>query len=372
MRNHDLLVRGAAVLSLVGLAAIAACSSDDSTDDGYQGDDAGASSPDSGKDSAGGDTGSHDATPGADTSTPDTSTPDSSGTDADQDTGTDSGPLVDSGTDSGEDAGIDTGAPDTGIDTGVDAGEDAGIDAGEDAGEDTGAPDGGQDADVPDTSVIDSGPPVGFTNPVQIDVGSTFNANTIVTTATGGPTLTPLDGAGNSNDFPTQAKATALGATGVGLPNDGFFASNGTTIPNVQLRWSDGSNTMNSIVVAANLGTTYQFNVPSAQYEQLQIYATGGNGSSTLSYTITYATGTPTTATTPIPDWCIPGPLATGEYSLATVHRVSGGNNLDTSIRCGLYAINLNPDAARAVTQVSFSASGSATSYLVFYGATAW
>jgi hypothetical protein len=209
--------------------------------------------------------------------------------------------------------------------------------------------------------------------------GFNFNAHTVVGTATGGVTPSPMDGTGNNNDFPTQSEANAIVAGAAGLPDNARFAGDGVYIPPVQLGWSNSVNANDTILVSGTTGTTFTVTIPTAAYHQLQIYATGGNGGSTLSYTLTYTTGAPSAGSITIPDWCLPGALDSGSYPgtyvLASVYRVNPFHTpatLDQNIKCMAYAINLNPDTTRALTQLSFSDSGSGTAYLVFYGATAW
>jgi len=278
-------------------------------------------------------------------------------------TAPDGGPTEDSGPLTHEDSG--------GIDAtpkGVDAG-----DAGLDATIGDSAPDGNA-ADV----ITDSGPSTSLTNPVQIDMSSLFTnygVNTVVTTAEGGVVLTPMDGTntqeGDNNDFPTLAEVTALGGT-KGLPNDAFFPTNNITIPNVQLAWNNSFNGLNSIVAESSAGTTFTFNVPPAQYSQIQLYATGGGGASTLNYSVMYADTTSTNATLSLQDWCVGGD-GTGQYVLVGVTRVQSGITLNTQYLCNIYALDLNPDTGKVVSSVTFwDSGGTLSTYLVFYGATAW
>jgi hypothetical protein len=223
---------------------------------------------------------------------------------------------------------------------------------------------------------VDSGPAdaSSFTNPLQIDVKALLTFNTVVTTATGGVALTPVDGPNlGGRNFSTEAEAQALNDAGIGLPNTAFLPATGTTIPNVQLAWTNASNVGNSLVVPSNAGTSETFNIPEGNYSQLQIYVTGSNGSSTLNVTLTYASGNPLTAnsTLTIPDWCLPGTLPAGVYTLASAQRVKK-MMLDTTTTCSIYAIDLNPDPTRALTKVAFVAQGVSGQYVVFYGATAW
>jgi hypothetical protein len=214
-------------------------------------------------------------------------------------------------------------------------------------------------------------PAVTFTNPLSIDVHALLASNTVVTTAPGGVRLSAMDGSGG-HDFPTHAEAIALDPAGIGLPDNAFFPSNGQTIPNVQLAWTNAKNVGNSLVIPSSAGTSQAFDVPMGQYGHLQIYATGANGASTLLVTLTYASGAPPSAnsTVTVADWCTPGALPAGQYSFAVSQRVKG-QMLD-SARCNIYAIDLNPDPARFLSRVAFVALGSAMAYVTFYGATAW
>jgi hypothetical protein len=273
----------------------------------------------------------------------------------------------DSGPDSS--ASSDTGSNDGG--TSDSATEDDG--AGADTGTQTGTgndPDGGGDAEH---DALAQPPTVSFTNPLQIDVKALLPFNTVVTTATGGVGLTPIDGTLGGRDFPTRAEAVSLSGTGVGLPNNAYFPSVGMTIPNVQLAWTNATNQGNSLVIQSIAGTSETFDVPLGNYSQLQIYATAANGSSTLNVTLTYTSGNPVTAssTATIPDWCVPGALPPGVYTLATAQRVQ--NMMINPTLCSIYAINLNPDSTRALSKVAFVAQGTSSyQYVVFYGATAW
>jgi hypothetical protein len=217
-------------------------------------------------------------------------------------------------------------------------------------------------------------PTVSFTNPLQIDVKALLTFNTVVTTATGGVGLTAVDGSGNGgsgNDFPTHAEARALGGAG-GLPNNAFFPATGMTIPNVQLAWTNASNVGNSLVLQSLAGTPEAFEIPAAEYSQLQIYATGAYGTSTLNVTLTYASGNPLTTSSiaTIPDWCAQGPLPIGVYALTSTLRLR--NMMLEPMLCSIYAINVNPDPTRALTRVAFVPQGTSGQFVVFYGATAW
>jgi hypothetical protein len=375
-----------------------------------------------GFDDGGSDSGTADSTVGPDSQAPDSSRlPDTGAQDAGtldtgisetsmDGTGVSDGPVegaaeggeTDSGEDSGhEDAGNDSGHEEAGTDGGHDGGEtDAGMDSGPieasvdsgqaDAAEDGGSTDAGPDGaqtedggtDASDSGAPDTGsdaPTYSFSNPLQVDVSSILNVNTIVASVSGGMALTPVDGPGGATgyDFPTLAEAMKLTDAGAaGLPNDGIFATNGTTIPNVKLSWNDDQvhpiSTSNTVIFSGTAGTAVAFNVPQAKYNQVQIYATGGNGSGSLSITLTYTTGTPVVTTMALPDWCATTASA-NEYALGDrVARVQNGTVYNPNPLCGLWAIDLGPDTTRELTSVSITDTGAANSYFAFYGATAW
>ncbi len=290
--------------------------------------------------------------------------------DAGPDASTPDATLVpEAGPASGEDGGPAdaTGVVDAGASDGSTSPSDAAVDA-SDAGTD-GGPAG-----------VDGGPT--FENPLQIDVRAIFNANTVVSTADGGIPLTPMDGSGTSdnNDFPTQSEMSALGQSlQYGLPDDAFFPANAPTTPSVQLAWNNASNlTENSLFAPSTLNQVFTFNVPPQPYLQVQVYATGAAGASTLNFTLTYADGSTSSSLT-LPDWCDQSQPAGGEFFFAAVYRVENGNTAGVTVLttpvCRIYALNLNPDHGRTLVSVSFKdqvLSTNSTANLVFYGATAW
>jgi hypothetical protein len=72
-----------------------------------------------------------------------------------------------------------------------------------------------------------------------------------------------------------------------------------------------------------------------------------------------------------LPDWC--GNPRANEYPLGNrVGRVQGGNLYNPNPPCGLWAIDLGPDATRTLASVSITDTGAGNSYFAFYGATAW
>jgi hypothetical protein len=292
----------------------------------------------------------------------------------------DAGPVVDSGSDAITiDAGLD--AADAGVDA-TDSGthpQDAGVDAHDAAIDAADASDGAVvdvivPIDAPVDAPVDSG--YSFTHPIQIDASSLFNVNTVATTATGGPALTPTDDStpAADNDFGTQTKMTQLNASGIGVPDDAFFASNGSTIPNVKLAWNNAYNNLNSLLVTSIAPASHTLKIPPGSYAQLQVYAMSTEGPSTVSFSLTYADGPAPAASYVFPDWCVGSLTAPGTYVLTRADRAQyNGTNFNGDHLCSIFAFDMNPDPARTLVSLSFDVAQTTNeSYFLFYGATAW
>ena len=373
------------VLGVTGAAAVlgVGCSSDNGG-----GDDTTDASTD-----AVADTGKHDAT--SDTGHPTTD----SGQDAGQDTGSDdqdssSDATTDATTDGGVEASVDGGT-----DGGVDA-ADAGHDAGADTGADTGPADAGSDvvdagpvdtgvadtgtADATDGAInidagldaaidtgidtgigIDAATPYSFANPLQVDVSSVLDVNTIaMAPAVDAGALTPMDGSGY--DFLTAGKGALIGCKG--LPDTALFPASGTTYPQVQLHWAATSPAPNSHIAFS--GTSFSFPIPAAVYTQFQIYGVSTEGASSIKVTITYSDATTNGGKVAnFADWF--NSNAAGQFSIITgLDRIGSAGACDAASRLGISGVNIIPDPTKIVTQITVLNNG--TGRFVFYGATAF
>lgn len=87
--------------------------------------------------------------------------------------------------------------------------------------------------------------------------------------------------------FATQTGATSLcGATGTGLPDDGFFPANAFH-PDVQLaidNEDDGPNARQLL----SINTQFSFAIPPANYTELHVYATAGQNPNTMRVSVAY------------------------------------------------------------------------------------
>jgi hypothetical protein len=276
--------------------------------------------------------------------------------------------------------GIDTDRP---LDAGLDDAPKLPQDSGN--GDGTTADTGGGPIDASEGGVIDAPPdsPYSLQSPLQIDISSLFNANTVVTSATGGAPLMAMDGMGAStnSDFATQHYIDTFFGAGNGLPDTALFQGDGTSIPQtVQLAWSDTKlPAQNSMLVSGTSKNGYTIPVPSGHYSQVQLYATTTGGNTTLSYTHMYDDNSTTTGVIQLSDWCVPvSPLPNGQHVLGGSYRIQNGmsgmdaGTLNTQYTCNIYALDLTAKQTKALVAVTLNYSGTTTSYFVLYGAAAW
>jgi hypothetical protein len=291
----------------------------------------------------------------------------------------DSGASDDAG---GDDAGSMTDASGDDASTALDAGGDSGSAndaAGMDAGSDAGGVDAGSDAGASDAGAPDANPGSDggstFANPIQINVTSLLTIDTVGASATGGIALSPtgaltsMDGSGY--DFYTTTVASQHSVTG-GLPANGLIPANGTQNPAVQRHFSDTSTAANSLMLDGplpNNGTTFTFAVPAQPYTQLQIYATSTEGTTSLSATLTYADTTTAAVPFTIPDWGTNAATAPVFVLAGGLARLGSGT-FEGHDAFALYGVNLSPDSAKVLTQVTVTFTSGKR--FLFYGATGW
>jgi hypothetical protein len=265
-------------------------------------------------------------------------------------------------------------------------------------GSDSGPPgtkDSGAGSDTGSGPLPDTGPPSPFAGLVQIDVSSILTANTVATTQkpNSGAPIVWADGFFGQHDFATNAEITALmpGAGYVGLPDTGHFAGNGATIPPAQLAWNNSINNDNSVLLQnpfadAGVANSLTFAVPSARYQQLQIYVTATHGSagvgSNLGVSVVYADKTSTASTVMVPAWDTNA--ATLDAGPAEHVLVSGVSAMDPTARTvstgftvSIFAIDLDPNPLKSLVRVTLvDRGGDPTQYafetVLFYGATGW
>ncbi|MGA3186145.1 MAG: PEP-CTERM sorting domain-containing protein [Bryobacteraceae bacterium] len=217
---------------------------------------------------------------------------------------------------------------------------------------------------------------------VQVSFASLANGDDILRYS-GGVFTTPnsswdsaVQGGGTDNWALTQSAATQLGGVGaVGINDNGFYPAGGARLYDVQLGFTNATPTGTSTVVRSTVPGNFTFNVPNNQYSQFALFGSGGSGSTPLTVTLNYATGSPTVLSVTLPDWYsgLSGTAAgaAGTYFALTpaMSRQAAylfpGSGYQPPNPSGagayIYGLNLAPDSTRALTSVNVA-------YVLGYG----
>jgi hypothetical protein len=210
---------------------------------------------------------------------------------------------------------------------------------------------------------VGGGGGAGGVRPVQFDVSSVLNSDSVTNNGSGGTLDTTQTAIDRSNfTLITQSVARMFSTTGVGLPDDAFFPANADH-PDIQLHWNNSDDGVNSRLSTTT--DTFTFAVPAAHYEQVQVFGLSTEGPTTLEFTLTYDAGTPDVRTVTFPDW-FTDPVPAGVfYIIDGMDRFSTGY---VSARDPAVAgASLAPDATK--TLVSITVTKPATNFFVFLGA---
>ena len=138
----------------------------------------------------------------------------------------------------------------------------------------------------------------------QIDMSDAFNADVVVN----GTTLVSIDDTQKSVDASSVSLITQTAARLLpdctddpdGLPNDGVFPANDDH-PRVDLAYdnaSDGRNAWRSSAPGS-----FRVLVPQARYRSMHVFATSGDGGSTIRVKLLFVTGDPVVKQLTVPDW---------------------------------------------------------------------
>lgn len=224
----------------------------------------------------------------------------------------------------------------------------------------------------PDLGPPDMTPPVySASNPVQVDLSSIFNVDTIATSATQTyPPLASMDGSGY--DFMTETVAESNFDDGAGLPADGYFASDADH-PNVQLAFSDTTTTPNSVILNAppTPVASVSFPLTVTPLSALQLYLTSTEGGSSVSVTLHYGDGTSAVTSFTVPDWFQSGSATTPVFVVQSGLSRFSLDGDDFSHGAALYGAAVVVDATKALTSVTVATTATG-GRLVIYGATAY
>ncbi|MEG3835081.1 DUF4347 domain-containing protein, partial [Microcoleus sp. Z1_C3] len=217
-------------------------------------------------------------------------------------------------------------------------------------------------------------------SPVQFDFTSVFDRDVIIN-YTGGAIdtlqgeLGYAAGGANIDTLITQSFATEKGgASGNGLPDNGFFAANAFR-PDVQLGYNNTNNGNNAKVLTTN-GTSFNFAVTPNQYSQIHLFATSTNGSAEMQVTFNYSDGTNGTGTaTVVPDWFDEITETSSSYYLIDgMDRSSdtAGTGYQNANDPALFGFMFNPNPAKTLQSITVSKTSgtSLANYLGVFGAT--
>jgi Ca2+-binding RTX toxin-like protein len=206
--------------------------------------------------------------------------------------------------------------------------------------------------------------------PVQFDVSAVLNADVILNTDPAGPSgfdasQDPIDT--NNLVFATQSATAQEGCSDDpdGLPDDASFAAN-VNHPGVQLTYRNTDNGDNARLSPGP--DSYSIDVPDGSYSAVHVFATSTEGSSDMDVTLTYGTGTISTASFAVPDW-FDDP--SGGYAL-----VDGRDRMDLLFACddadttAIFGFPLQVDASRTLLSIGIARTDDDGSFLAFFGAT--
>jgi len=203
--------------------------------------------------------------------------------------------------------------------------------------------------------------------PAEFDLSSLLNADVVMNTTDPltGPNSEKTAMDGSAYVLMTQSYASAESAGGSGLPDNGFFPANGEH-PAVQLYATNAGDAPNARFSGTD-GDAYTIAVPERPYNQIQIYATSTEGSTTVTFTLNYDDGTTDTRTVAIADWFTDPPNPGQSYLIDGLDRHSIGDGLtDPAHDPAIFVVNLNPDPSKALTSVDISKPAASSRLIVF------
>jgi hypothetical protein len=218
---------------------------------------------------------------------------------------------------------------------------------------------------------------------VQVSLASMFNADDVLRYS-GSAFTTPgiswdnPTGSNNDNWMVTQSAAnqlaTSQGLTSpapVGFNDNGLYPASGARLYDVQLGFTNTTPTGTNVVFRQNTAGNFSFNVPTNYYSQFAIFGSSGSGSTNLTITLNYTSGSPTVlSNVTLPDWYSGNPGTTAAGAAGTYFALTapmsrqavptfptGGYQVPNVGASGayVYGINLAPDSTRTLSSVAVS-----------------
>jgi hypothetical protein len=215
---------------------------------------------------------------------------------------------------------------------------------------------------------------------VQVSLASSFNADNVLRysgsafTAPGISFDNTAPGGSVDNWMLTQSAANQLATSQgllspapVGINDTGFYAASGPRLYDVQLGFTNTTPTGTNVAIRSSAIGNFSFNVPNNQYSQFAIFGSGGSGSSTLTITLNYTTGSAVVlSSVALPDWYSGVPSTTAASAAGTYFALTpamsrqaaysfpaSGYQVPGSAGAYIYGINLAPDSTRVLTSVA-------------------
>jgi hypothetical protein len=206
---------------------------------------------------------------------------------------------------------------------------------------------------------------------VQVDVQALLESRSVTTledrrlvTWTRG-----VDGGGRADGFLTREAAASVGDRGVpALPGNGLFPAT-RDHPKVQLHFSNQGGSAGQTHCVEG-GGTFEFAVPRARFEQIQLFLTSAEGPSHLRVLLGYADGSVDLRLKELPDY-YQAPLSNDPdfFVLAgDLGKWDRANRIKERAHHFIYGMNIQPCKNKVLTFVRITKG--MEGYLVFWGAT--
>lgn len=228
---------------------------------------------------------------------------------------------------------------------------------------------------------------------VQVSLASHFNADDVLRYSGGvftAPTMSWDNPTGTNNDnwMMTQSAANYLATNQnlltpapAGFNDTGFYPATGARLYDVQLGFTNATPTGTNVLFRQNTAGSFSFNVPNYQYSQFAIFGSSGSGSTSLTITLNYSSGSAgVVSNATLPDWYSGNPSTTAAGAAGTYFALTpnmsrqavltfptGGYQVPNVNSNGayVYGVNLAPDPARVLTSVTVSFTPSSSGYTV-------
>ncbi len=203
---------------------------------------------------------------------------------------------------------------------------------------------------------------------IQVDIKGLLNARP-VTTLTNGKLATWTKGVDRQNGYLTLAAAQANGETNPKAIADNPLIPATAQHPAILLHYSNKDGVGNQAKLMDDT-VSVAINIPKGKYKDVYVCLTSAYGKSNLQCNLVYADGVEAKRVT-VPDWYNDVPDNDPDFSYV-VHDLGKWdikNKLTEADHHNIHALNVHPDAKRALTGVRLK--NLSKTYVLFWAATA-